>query len=78
MHTKSHFTYDRCLQRDVARVLGNIRAHVPQDHYVTVDHIIRELVDLFHDVDPVFNIDDFCQRAHAHQNLPDSAWAAHR
>jgi hypothetical protein len=69
-HIKSRFVYERSLQRDVAHVLGNIRAHVPQSHYFTVDRIIRELVDLFHEVDPVFDIDDFCRRANAHRDLP--------
>lgn len=73
MLVTSKFVYERSLQRDVASVLSNLRAHVPQDHLPTVDHILCELVDMFHEVDPMFDIADFLERAKAYHDLPAQA-----
>lgn len=58
----SKFLYERSVQRDLARVLADMRARCTFTlELQLLDALIKDLADLFSE-DPTFDVDDFCRR----------------
>ena len=63
-------TYPRALVWDIARVLRDLRAHVPVSHLSTLDFITRAIGELVHEHDDTVDLDRFYSIAQIGRDTP--------